>query len=293
MGKISSKATKIKARVNSRHHNFLRELTRPVKTRRVREAEILRTIEGGWFAARTVTPLASEIAMMEEVGEISGVSSKNTIAENLRVINARIAADNEDLSELLKESKIVVPQQTIEDALCEAARILDDDLLLIGDAGNGCTETMNKVKSILEINPNTVIGIFRSRIWLDSWVEERRPTTYFDPGIYDECGDYEGASVFIDERGFSNHDHGILLAAAELRMAMNDLISSNITSAAVKKLINKQSILIDTVKNIRPKAIEERERSNQRQEFQNFAFGGFIAGASIFSLVRECQIFCV
>ncbi len=248
--KINSRVAEIKARVGLRRYKFLRELTRPIRTLRVREEEIMRTAEGGLFRVRVVMPLASELAMMEVVGEISGVVPRNSLAHNLRVIQARIDLDTQELVSTLSSIEAKISTQDSSDTLSAVVREIDESLWALQDEKRAI-EAVNNARRIVKKHKNTAIGILYARIEFEEWVERQRPTFFLDQEK--DIGDGDDAVVFIDERTYSVGDHVLKCAAELVCAAFNDLIISKTPYSESAELLRKRRILIGAVENIRPK----------------------------------------
>src|SRR3990167_6991663 len=75
---------------------FARELTRPVQTKAVREAEVARTTEKGLFKKDIVELTVAEKNMANAVQEIPQISSKNTYQKNYSIVQAanKVEAQN-------------------------------------------------------------------------------------------------------------------------------------------------------------------------------------------------------
>lgn len=236
-----------KAQTARERSSFIKDLVRPLTSKKVREAEILRTAEGapilgkraptigmGVLGKRTVTPSPAETAMANAVATIPAVTAKNTRLQNLGAIQSGITQEARKLEGLLGRSPARIPQQTIKTSLDDAAARLAANPILVGDAARTGKRTLDKAASLMAENPNTPIGVLKSRRQFDAWVKSQRPKV-FDPAT----------------------ESALSTAVRESRQTMNDLIATHAPGVAVKNSLSKQSALFNAVENIGPKAAEE------------------------------------
>lgn len=280
----NSRVAELKTRVGLRRYNFLRELTRPIRTLRVREEEIMRTVEGGVFRARVVMPLASELAMMEVVGEISGVVPRNSLAHNLRVIQARFDLDTQELVSTLSSIETKISTQDFGNTLSAVVKEIDESIWAVQDEKRAM-ETVNKARKIVNKHKNTAIGILYARIEFEEWVERQRPTFFLDQEK--DIGDEDDAVVYIDEQTYSVGDHVLKRAAELVCAAFNDLIIAKTPYPECAELLSKRRSLIDAVENIRPKVTAESRRNSAREKSLVGALGGSLSGASLYAVIAD------
>lgn len=261
--KIAFKIDQIKARFGQRRYKFLRELTRPIRTWEVKLQEVSRSAEGGIFRAGIVEPLASELAMIEVVGEISGVGSRNSLAHNLGVIQLRIAVDTEELGAALSNIKTKISTHDLNAAFDVVTKEIDVSIWAV-QCEEQAIKSVKKAKEIVEKNNHTVFGILRARTEFEQWVERQRPAFFrVKEEKFDE--DESDAVVYIDERAFSEGDRALLISAELVSAALNDLIITNMPYSRSAELLRKRPILISAVKNIMPKVTAQREKMIRRK----------------------------
>ena len=214
--------------------SFIDDLIRPRTSKAVREAEIGRTAEGGLVTGRTVTPSAAEQTIAATVTDVAGVTPKNTLLQNLNVVQAEIGAEAKSLASILEASTVKIGRQTIKSDMDDVLTRLADNPILVGDAARTGERTVARAKAFLDANPNTPAGVFKARQEFDAWVRTQRPKV-FDP----------------------NTESALSIAVRETRQAMNNIVATNAPETGVKASLARQSALFDAVANIGPKAADE------------------------------------
>jgi len=215
--------------------SFIDDLVRPKTTKKVREAEILRTSEGaGLTGGRTVTPAASEKAIADVVTTIPGVTKKNTDLKNLQVIQKENVREAASLATKLEQSTVKIPRTDIRSAMDDVVLKLKDNPLLVGDAAKTGERVVAQANKFLSAEKNTPAGVLRARKQFDAWVKNQKPKI-FDPQT----------------------ESALSIAVREPRQAMNDIIERAVPTLGVKKSLSRQSKMFDAIDNIGPKAADE------------------------------------
>lgn len=226
---------------------FLDDLVRPKQTAAVRSEQIRRTTEGGAFSGRTVQPSAAESAMADAVGSVQGVTSNNTMLNNLNLIDKEVRIEADALKKALSKNDIIVPRAEFTGALDDAIVRLGENPTLVGDAARSASRVMDKMKSIVAKNKSTGSGLLQSRKELDAWIKTQKPKI-FDPA----------------------QESALSTAVREIRQTTNDFIDQRVVNVGVKQSLARQSNLLRSVENIAPKAAEEASNGALRL-FQNIA----------------------
>lgn len=213
---------------------FLDDLITPKSTKAVREAEILRSAEGGLVTGRTVTPSASETAISSAVGKVEGVTPSNTLLQNLNAVQQGISTEAKALTATLEASPVKIARQEIKRSMSDVATGLAANPLLVGDAARTGARVISKAQELMAANPNTPAGVFKARQQFDAWVKSQKPKI-FDP----------------------NTESALSIAVRETRQGMNDIVASSVPSAGVRESLAQQSNLFRALDNIGPKAVDE------------------------------------
>lgn len=217
---------------------FVDDLVRPQQTKKVREAEILRSTEEGALATRTTELSTAERAMADEVGKIAEVGSDKTLLGNLNAIQTANRAEANSLVNLLAKNPVIIPKREFGTALDQAVIRLRENPALVGDAAKTATSVVEKMKKLVAANPGTASGLLQARKELDAFIGSQRPKV-FDPAT----------------------ESALSIAVREVRQTTNDFIDSKATSVDVKNSLQKQSNLFRAVENIGPKAADEAGNS--------------------------------
>jgi hypothetical protein len=229
--KVAAAAVSQEQKIRS---TFVDDLVRPKPTKAVREAEILRTAEGGALSGRVVTPSAAEQAIATTVTGVEGVTAKNTVLQNLTAIQAEIGAEATTLMAALEATPVKIARNTIKADMDGVLTKLASNPLLVGDAAKTGERVVAKARSLLGANPNTPAGVFTARREFDAWVKTQRPKI-FDP----------------------NTESALSIAVRDTRQTMNDIVATAAPGAQVRDSLSRQSNLFSALDNIGPKAADE------------------------------------
>lgn len=221
----------------AKQKSFVDDLVRPLSTKKVRESQIKRSVEGGGlFGGRTVTPSSFEAEIAGTVGKVAGVKPSNTLLQNLNAVQSGLTNEAENLTTLLKGSNVKIPRPNTKRTMETVLAKLKSDSLLVGDAAKTGEKVFDKARKLLLSNPNTPAGVLKSRKQLDAWVK-KQSTRAFDPKT----------------------ENALSVSLGEIRQSMNDIISNSVPNIAVKESLKKQTNLFRAIDNIAPKAAKEAQ----------------------------------
>ena len=236
-GRLVRGAKALEDGIVKKRTSFVDDLIKPLATKKVREAEIKRSVEGvGAFGARRVTPNTIEAQIAGTVTNLKGVKNSNTLLQNLNEVQKGLTQEANNLSTLLKGSKVKIPRLKTNQTMGSVLTKLQNETLLVGDAVKTGEKVLDRAMIILKSNPNTPAGILKSRKQLDAWVK-KQSTRAFDPAT----------------------ENALSVSLREVRQAMNGLIGESVPNIAVKSSLKAQSNLFRAIDNIAPKAAKEAE----------------------------------
>lgn len=213
---------------------FLDDLVRPKATKAVREAEIRRTAEGGLVSPRAVTPSSGEASIAQALSGVSDLKPRNTLLQNLKVIQSDITAEAKTLAERLKSSTVKISRPDVKTSMDDVITRLQENPLLVGDAAKTADRTVAQAQKFLSDNANSPAGVLKARQQFDQWVGNQRPKI-FDP----------------------NTESALSIAVRETRQEMNDIIAKSVPDIGVKDSLARQSNMFRAIDNIAPKAADE------------------------------------
>ncbi len=235
VGRAAKAATEAgTAQVAARRAAFLDTLVKPRATKAVREAEIIRTAEGGLAASRTVTPSVGEAAIAKSLDGIQGVNPGKTLLQNLKAIQAEIGVESKSLMAKLEAMPVQISRPGMKRRLLAVTDRLSQNPILVGDAAKTAERTVAKAQQLLKANANTPAGVLKARQQFDEWVGKQRPKI-FDPST----------------------ESALSIAVRETRQEMNAIINERLPSAGVRQSLTRQSNMFRAIDNIAPKAAEE------------------------------------
>lgn len=221
--------------------SFVDELITPKKTKKVREAEVLRTTETPILRRRKVELSPQERIISDEVSKLPEVSSSKTTIQNLQAINAANRAEADALIAQLSKNDVLIPKREFMAELGRAQARLAENPLLVGDAAKISERITAKMRQIVEKNPGTASGLLKSRKELDKFIASQRS------GIFDPA-----------------QESALSTAVREIRQTTNNFIDDRVANVAVKDSLKKQSNLFRAMDNITPKAADEANNAVMR-----------------------------
>ena len=216
-------------------NKFVQGLVLPKQTAAVKAEQVGRTTEKGIFKQKVVEPTAQEKAIAKEVGQIPGVSPKNSLQGNYNVIAKANTAEAEQLIAKLKEKDVAIKPEEFDAKLNDALGELKEHPLITGDAETTATRVIDGMKKISAKNPMTASGLLQTRKDFDNWVRSLKGNGIFDP----------------------QRDSAASIAIQKIRQATNDFIESKVPDAKFKESLRKQSNLYRAMDNLEAKAAAE------------------------------------
>lgn len=234
-------AARAEAQTVREQAEFLDDLVSPKQTSAVKIDRVLRTSEPNILTGRTVEPTAFERDMADAVGNVPGISKKNTMLDNIRLIDDEVTAESKRLVDALKKTDVIIPKREFDLELDLAIKRLQENPLIVGDAAKTALKVVNKMKQIVEKNTGTGSGLLKSRKELDAFIKKQRPKI-FDPA----------------------QESALSTAVREVRQTTNKFIDDRAIDVDVKNSLKKQSSLLSAIDNIKPKVADEGRTAIER-----------------------------
>lgn len=216
---------------------FARELTRPIRTKGVKEAEVPRTTEKGQIIVKSeIEPTAMELRAQKAVENIEGVSEKKSFQQNFNVIDEANKAEAIRLKAALEANDFIFPRQELTAKLAAAKKSLADNPLLVGDAQKSAQKLIDQFEKIFEGKAAKGSSLLEARKEFDAFVRSQKPK------IFDV-----------------NTENALNLANREIRTTINNFLDEKAIGVGVKESLARQSALFDALENIVPKAAQEAD----------------------------------
>lgn len=222
------------AQASRQRADFLDDLVSPKLTPSVRAERAARTADPTLARAGRVEPTASEAAIAEAVGDLPGVSAKNTIFKNLEAVNKGIAVEAERLERALAAQPNKISREVLIAEKKAMQKRLAESPLLVGDAAKVAKKVGAEAERQLQKHGSTGVGVLRARKGLDAWVKKQRPKV-FDPAS----------------------ESALSVAVREVRQSMNNLIAGSTKDVKVLESLSRQSNLFRGAENIAAKAADQ------------------------------------
>jgi len=252
-GKVLEKSGITKAK--TKHNSMVEDLITPDKTKRIKEAEVARTVEHGrFFKKSTVELSAREKVLAHQVGKVPGVSKKESLQGNYNLINAHNNKLGKKLDAKVVGADVQIPHIVanidIDDAVVQ---LLKDNPFIPVDKGGlneGIARFAAQAKEILAKNPQTAKGLLDARKEFDQFAKKQRANVFDTP-----------------------QDPIVKLSTFAIRDAMNARIARTIPK--FKRELAEQSALFESLANIAPKAAKQGNTVMERVWERGAEFLGF------------------
>ncbi len=244
LGKLSSKFGDIaeesgKKTLSTLRGKFIRDLTRPEQTNKIKLMEVPRTTEigRGPFKKSIIEPSFKEAKIAKEVLNIPNVGRHNTFQRNYNVISAFNKQEAKKLVTLINKNDFIYPRQELISRLNETRSVLSENPLLVGDAGKTASKMVDKVEQMVNEVPAKGSNLLEIRKNYDNWIQSQKGQNIFDP----------------------KNENALSIANREIRRTINDFLDEKATKVSLKDSLRKQSNLYGALENIAPKAAKEAD----------------------------------
>jgi len=222
----------------AQQQSFIRDLIRPVQTKKVKEAQVARTTETGRgiFKRSIIEPTKKELAAERAVLEIKDLKPGATQQQSFNTISKANLKEARNLEQAIAKNDFIFPKKELNARLKEAKTRLMESPTLTGDAQKTAQKIMDKFQQFVDEQGATGSGLLKARKKLDNWIKSQKPKA-FDP----------------------NKEGAFEIALREVRQTANKFLDEKATSVKVKESLAKQSSLFDALENIKPKAAIEAD----------------------------------
>ena len=213
------------------------ELVMPKRTPKVKREQVSRSTEtgSGPFIKTEVMPTRSEVASIEAVMKIPGVSDKS-YQRNYNIIRDYNISKAQQLEAEVAANDFIVPRREVVSKMNKAKRDLIQSPVIVGDAQTTAERLIAGALSILEKSPGTGSGLLKARKEYDAWVLSQKPKA-FDAAT----------------------ENAFTLANRAIRDVFNETLETNAKNVSVKQSFREQSALYRALDNIEVKAAEEAD----------------------------------
>lgn len=214
---------------------FAEELVSPIPTKAIKLQQVVRTTEApGLFKKDIVAPTISEKASAEEVAKIPGIRESNTFQKNFNLIRDYNVGQAKQLESDVAKYNFVIPRKVTLAKLKEAAKSLEGNPLIVGDAEKTAQKLIAGAEKIVNENKGTGSGILKARKEYDQWVLSQKPKA-FD----------------------ATADNAFTVANRAVRDTLNTILDENAVNLGVKDSLRRQSALFNAMDNVAEKAALE------------------------------------
>ena len=245
--KLSKVAETLKQSSNKKTENFVKDLVMPEQTKKVKEAQTGRTTVSPITGKKVVQPTTREAEMIKAVSEVPGIKKpgvRRTVQEAINKTDDHLKTVTASFEKAIEKTGSIASQKDITNRVSNAIQNAQDTGLFIVGEGKIIGERLKRASNEIIARHSkdgkiTGSGILQARREIDQLIRDQKPNTW-------------NANVA---------DTAATQLAKTTRNELNDILEQQINlanpSLKVKEGLNKQSVLIEAMENMRPKAAVE------------------------------------
>lgn len=168
--------------------------------------------------------------MISEVEKITTLKKRDSLIKSGNKILKEARAEESSLMKALDAKKVAIPKNQFKKQLInKVARMVNDDPIMVGNAGTSANRLINEYYKILDTVPGTPSGLLQARKDFDSYLRAKK--NVFDPEV---------------QNAFNS-------VVREIRTSTNDFIASKVPDVGVKDSLRKQHLLLSAAENVATK----------------------------------------
>ncbi len=225
------------ASLRAQKKSFIERLVSPIRTKKVKEAQVPRQREIG-FRKKTVTkPTRQETRAAEALIDIETLSPRRTTQFNFNAIQDANIAEAKTLKTLLSENDFNFPRKELNAVLEKSKEKLKANPAIVGDAEKTADKLIAEINRRVKEAPAKGSSLLQVRKDFDQWVKSQKGANIFDP----------------------NRENAFSLANREIRDSINNFIDVKAINVDVKSSLAKQTSLFNAMEIIVPKAAQEAD----------------------------------
>lgn len=216
---------------------FVEDLVTPVRTQKVKEAQVPRTTEQGLFRTSKITPSAAEKASADEIMKLA-IKPNRSVQKNREIVAEAVEKEANSLVQQLRQtgaSGRFDKQKLLQELDNAAARIISTEEAITGSAKEAAIKSFKRMKNQVENHSNHVSDLLNARRAFDREFYNQGKQKLLDPVI----------------------ENATTIATREIRQVVNNFMASQVPSVSVKRSLKKQSDLLRALDDITVKAAKE------------------------------------
>lgn len=245
--KLSKVAETIKQSSEKKTESFVKDLVMPEQTKKVKEAQTGRTTVSPITGKKTVQPTPREVEMIKEVAKVPGIKKpgiRRTFQEAINKTDDHLKNVTAAFERDIAKTGSIASQKDITNRVANAIQNAQETGLFIVGEGKIIGERLKRASNEIIAKHSkdgkiTGSGILQARREIDQLIRDQKPNTW-------------NANVA---------DTAATQLAKTTRNELNDILEQQISLAnpgfKVKEGLNRQSVLIEAMDNMRPKAAVE------------------------------------
>ena len=224
--------------------DFVRDLISPVKTKKIKEAQVARTTEKGVgpFKGSIIEPTSQEAASIEAVLKIPGIKPGQTKQQSYNIISEANEKAAKTLKQQLEANDFDYNKDELLGRLTLAKENLKRNPAITGDAEKTADKLIKEIERRVNDADTTGSDLLQVRKDYDIWVKSQKGANVFDP----------------------NKENAFTLSNREIRRTINDFLDEKAVGTPVTESLAEQRALFNALENIRPKAAIEANNAFTR-----------------------------
>jgi hypothetical protein len=235
LAKIGAAATKSGAKdiAEAKAKRFM-DLAAPKMTKFLEKENVDKIEQEGLLRRNTPIPSPKEEAVADTLSKVPGINLGRSNQYNYNAVKKAVTDKSENLASALRTSNVVVPKESINQALMSARDSLADKNYMVGSSGKYANAMLKEAEKLASKNGNTAAGLLQTRQEFDKYAKSQikgNPTL---------------------DRNLARKD-----AWYAVRDSLNNLTVDSVPDVRVKQSLTELHHLLIAKSNLQDKAIGE------------------------------------
>jgi hypothetical protein len=181
-------------------------------------------------------PTDDEIEMVNVLSRIDEIDQKASFVKIREILEKQVKTTHDNLNNLLKKSKFKFNTKELVGKMeTRVAKELDENPVLVGDAGKVATKIFNRAVRLLSETDGSPAAVMDVRRQLDDWAKKQGKSS------------------------FDGNENAYTVAQRSVRDFLNDAVSEAVPETAVLDKLRRQHLLLRAKDRVLPKAAIEAD----------------------------------
>jgi hypothetical protein len=218
-----------------KRRDFLNTVITPIETKANNEKRAARMTQDE-KGRNIYQPTDDEIEMVNVLSRIDEIDQKQSFVKIREILEKQVKTTHDNLNNLLKKSKFKFnTKKLVKKMEAQVAKQLDENPVLVGDAGKVATKIFNRAVRLLAETDGSPAAVMDVRRQLDDWAKKQGKSSY------------------------DGNENAYTVAQRSVRDFLNDAVSEAVPETAVLEKLRRQHLLLRAKDRVLPKSAVEAD----------------------------------